>query len=122
MLVAPRIPECFDLPWSAFVCYSLPWSTIVCLECCRFIFCWLGCCWLGPPAMQEGQEGPFDFVLCALQPLRPVRLPAPPASPFFVCFFVLFFNFLFVFRCYCLFVCLVCWLVCLFVCLFCLFV
>ena len=31
MLVAPRISECFGLPWSAFVCYSLPWSAIVCL-------------------------------------------------------------------------------------------
>ena len=31
MLVAPRISECFGLPWSALVCYSLPWSAIVCL-------------------------------------------------------------------------------------------
>ena len=31
MLVAPRILECFGLPWSTLVCYSLPWSAIVCL-------------------------------------------------------------------------------------------
>ena len=31
MLVAPRISECFGLPWSALVCYSLPFSAIVCL-------------------------------------------------------------------------------------------
>ena len=42
MLVAPRISECFGLPWSALVCYSLPWSAIVCLGCC-----WFSCCWFG---------------------------------------------------------------------------
>ena len=31
ILVAPRISECFGLPWSALVCYSLHWSAIVCL-------------------------------------------------------------------------------------------
>ena len=52
ILVAPRISECFGVPWSALVCYSLPWSAIVCLGCCWFSSWWLGCCWLGPPAMQ----------------------------------------------------------------------
>ena len=31
MLVAPRISECFGLPWPALVCYCLLWSAIVCL-------------------------------------------------------------------------------------------
>ena len=60
MLVAPRISECFDLPWSALVCYSLLTSSFapfgrsgryVCLHhpaspfffflLVVYIFCWL---------------------------------------------------------------------------------
>ena len=31
MLVAPRISECFGMPWSDLVSYTLPFSAIVCL-------------------------------------------------------------------------------------------
>ena len=42
MLVAPRISECFGLPWSALVCCSLPWSALVCLGLLHIVC--LGCC------------------------------------------------------------------------------
>ena len=100
MLVAPPISECFGLPWSALVCYSLPWSVVVCLGCC-----WFSCCWLGPPAMQDwqdgqkGQEGPLDFSFAPFGRSGRYVCLHPPASP---CFFI-FFVCSFLFRCYCLF-------------------
>ena len=109
---------CFGLPWSTLICfdllglfqitierlkcskaisgcYSLPWCAIVCLGSC-----WFSCCWLGPPAMQDEQKGPLDFVIRALQALRPVRLPAPPCIPLFLCLILCLLVFIF-----CLFIC-----------------
>ena len=67
ILVAPRILECFGLPWSALVCYSLPWTWSA-----------LDASHLTSSSEPFGRSGcrckPLDFVLRALRALRPVGL------------------------------------------------
>ena len=85
LLVAPRVSECFGLPWSALVWYSLHW-------CWCFGCCWLGC-WLAPPAMQDagrrmqGMQGGCKGVQVLHPPAPPcillhtLHLPASPSIP-----------------------------------------